>query len=378
MASLTSGAGFRSLGQTTARVMVLNAARRGALGRSLLVYGPPGAGKGAFVEDLLALLMCTAADRESRPCNACRGCRGARAGSHPDLVLGSAERWRAMRSTGESIVAAARRWLGEAAGAPIAADRRVILINDADLAGEPIQNALLKALEEPSDRHIFILVATDPGRLLPTILSRCQPLRVGAVPRVELAAWLGDHERLPADQADALARLAGGLTGRAAAYARDPDLLAWRRRLQAELLSLLSRGRADRFGSVRDLLEEASRRTGATSSAVGEADTADDGDPAMVRATSAVQRAGAASIVEIWLSLARDLLVARGGLPSAADSAEIHPDLAAIAARLSIPELAGFTRLLQRIAQGLADNAAPRLALEVAMLAWPVLESPDG
>jgi DNA polymerase III gamma/tau subunit len=354
--------------------MALNAAQRGSLGRSLLVHGPAGAGKGAFLEDLLALLMCTAPDRESRPCNVCRGCRDARARTHPDLVLGSPERWREMRSTGESIVAAARRWLGEASGAPIAAERRVVLIEDADRAGEPIQNALLKALEEPSDRHLFVLVAVDRSRLLPTVLSRCQPLRVGTVPRAELAAWLVDHERLPSDQADALARLARGLTGRAAAYARDPDLLAWRRRAQAELLSLLARGRADRFGSVRDLLDEASRRVGTIPAAV-EADAADEGESAVPRTTSAVQRAAAASLVEVWLALGRDLLVAAAGLPAAANATEILPDLPATARRLDIAELIAFVRLLQRADEGLAQNAAPRLALEVAMLAWPTLES---
>jgi len=367
-----------SLGQKTARAMALNAARRGALGRSLLVHGPSGAGKGTFVEDLLALLMCSAPDRESRPCNACRGCLEARARRHPDLVLGSPERWREMRSTGESIVAAARRWLGEAAGAPVVAERRIVLIEDADQAGEPIQNALLKALEEPSDRHLFVLVAADVSRLLPTIVSRCQPLRVGSVPRAELAAWLVDHERLPVDQANALARLAGGLTGLAAVYARDPDLLAWRRRTQAELLSLLAGGRAERFGSVRDLLDEGSRRVGTITVAAVEPDRVDDGEPTTLRTTSAVQRAAAASIVEVWLSLARDLLVAAAGMPTSADSTDILPELPASAARLKPDELVRFVRLLQRIAEGLAQNAAPRLALEVAMLAWPTLESPDG
>ncbi|MDP9271959.1 MAG: hypothetical protein M3O93_00270 [Chloroflexota bacterium] len=375
MVSAAVTAGFRSLGQATARAMALNAARRGSLGRSLLVHGPAGGGKGAFVEDLLALLMCTAPDRESRPCNACLGCREARARTHPDLVLGSPDRWREMRSTGESIVAVARRWLGEAAGAPIAAERRVVLIEDADRAGESIQNTLLKALEEPSDRHLFVLVAADASRLLPTILSRCQPLRVGSVPRTELAAWLVDHERLPSDQADALARLAGGLTGRAAGYARDPDLLAWRRRAQAELLSLLFRGKADRFGSARDLLDEASRRVGTIPAIAAEADTTEEGEVATPRTTSAVQRAAAAALVEVWLSLARDLLVAAAGMPAVANSTDILPDLPQTARRLDLEELVTFVRLLQRIADGLAQNAAPRLALEVAMLAWPTLES---
>src|SRR5438552_18856728 len=70
--------GFLSLGQTTARAVATRASQRQRLGRTFLVFGPAGAGKGAFVEDLLALLLCTDVDRAARPCNACAGCRSAR------------------------------------------------------------------------------------------------------------------------------------------------------------------------------------------------------------------------------------------------------------------------------------------------------------
>src|SRR5690606_13847667 len=131
------------------------------------------------------------------------------------------------------------------------AERRVVLSEGADRANEQIQNALLKALEEPAPRQLFILVADEPGLLLPTIRSRCQPLRIGAVPHDELVAWLMDRVRLPQDQAEPLARIAGGLVGRAASLADRAPAVEWRRRTQQELLELLSRPRADRFAAVR-------------------------------------------------------------------------------------------------------------------------------
>src|SRR5688500_10655457 len=149
--------GFLSLGQPTARRIARQAAAPGRAGRTLLVHVPAGAGKSAFVADLLAVLFCADPDQSRRPCNAGRGCRDARARSHADLVIGSPEQWRDGRSSGESIVAAARRWLLDAAGAPIVAGRRVVLIEHADRANEQIQNALLKALEEPTDRHTYVL-----------------------------------------------------------------------------------------------------------------------------------------------------------------------------------------------------------------------------
>jgi DNA polymerase III, delta subunit len=363
---VTPPPGFLSVGQATAQRIARQAAERRMLGRTLLVHGPSGAGKDAFVADLLAMLFCAEADPARRPCNACRGCRDGRARVHPDLVIGSPDLWREAKGAGESIVAAARRWLLGAAGAPIVAERRIVLIERADRASEQIQNALLKALEEPGDRQAFILVADEPALLLPTIRSRCQPLRIGPAPRDELHAHLMDVLRLPADQADALARLSGGLVGTATSMATEPDLIRWRGGVQTELLDLLERGRADRFGSVRDLLDEAAKRTGpATASESGDADDA--------RVPASVQRGGALLIVRVWLELARDLLVAAVGRPELAPSGEQTRDLEATARRVGSAPLVEMIRLLERIHDGLAENAAPRLALEAAMLAWPTL-----
>jgi DNA polymerase III delta prime subunit len=365
MSQKTSEAGFVSLGQATSRAIAQRSEARGRLQRTLLVHGPAGAGKGAFVDDLLALLFCESAGSE-RPCNACPGCRHARARTHPDLVVGSPERWRDGRSGGESIVAAARDWLGESAGAPIAGERRVVLVEGVDRANEQTQNALLKALEEPTGRHMFVLVADEPTRVLPTIRSRSQQLRVGAVPRAELVAWLIDRERLPADQADALARIAGGMAGTAIGYARNPQSVDWRRRTQRELLGLIGRGRADRFSSVRDLLDEAAR-LGTQPAEVRDEPAVDE----TARPTSSAQREAALLIVEAWLALARDLLVVAAGRPEIAAAAALIPELPEVAARIGQPAIRDFIDLLERIRDGLRQNAAPRLALVVAMLAGP-------
>ncbi|MEP7040966.1 MAG: AAA family ATPase [Chloroflexota bacterium] len=363
---MTAPPGFISLGQATARTIVQRSAACGRLQRTLLVHGPAGSGKGAFVDDLLALLLCQMTDGE-RPCNACTGCRQARARTHPDLVVGSPERWREERSIGESIVAAARGWLADSAGAPIAGERRVILIEGVDRANEQTQNALLKALEEPTSRHMFVLVADEPTRVLPTIRSRSQSLRVGSVPRAELVSWLVDRERLPIDQAEALARIAGGMAGTAIGYARAPQLVNWRRRTQRELLGLLARRRADRFGSVRDLLDDAARF--GSDQPAGATAPQEDGD----KPTGAAQREAALLIVDAWLGLARDLLVSAAGRPeiAALTPAALDPELPDIAARLGAAATRDFIALLERIRGGLRQNAAPRLALEVAMLTWP-------
>jgi hypothetical protein len=363
--------GFLSLGQPIPRRAVLQAASHGRLQRTLLVHGPHGAGKSAFVDDLLALLLCGDTQPERRPCNACRGCRDARSRTHADLVVGSPERWRDERSTNESIVGVARRWLLQSAGTPIAGERRVLLVEGLDRANEGVQNALLKALEEPSERQMFVLVADDIGRVLPTIVSRAQALRIGPVARAELVAWLMDRERLPADQADALARIADGLPGRAIGFARQPELVEWRRRTQAELLTLLERGPADRFGSVRDLLEQAPRGEQLSVEEPPGDEGPGGGSGTPVRPAAAAQRATALAVVEAWQGLTRDLLVSAAGRPAMAPAAQLLPELEPIARRLRPRDLALFGALLERIRDGLLQNAAPRLALEVAMLDWP-------
>jgi DNA polymerase III subunit delta' len=364
--------GFRSIGQPVARALAQRAAASDRIQRTLLVHGPGGSGKEAFVDDLLALVFCTT-DGE-RPCNACRGCRDARERRHPDLVVGSPEIWRAERSTGESIVAAARRWLLAAAGAPIVARRRIVLIEGADRANEQTQNVLLKALEEPGARQMFILVADEPGRLLPTIRSRSQPIRIGPVARDDLAAWLVERERLPADQADVLARVSNGLAGTAVAYARTPELIAWRRRVQAELLALMARGRADRFAAVGELIDAAVRLGGPPALPPDVAIA--DAEAGQVRVAASVQRDGALRVVDAWLALTRDLMVAAAGRARLAPAGELVPELTTTAGRIPAGRLAAFARTLDRVREGLGQNASPRLALEAAMLDWPSIEPP--
>ena len=321
--------GFLGLGQATARGIAVGAARRGRLGRTLLVHGPRDAGAAPFVNDLLALLLCADPDPARRPCNACRGCRDGRARVHPDLLIGSPARWREARSSGESIVAAARRWLMDASGAPIVAERRIVLIEGADGASEGVQNALLKVLEEPNPRQMFILTADDPARLLPTIRSRCQSLRLGPVPRAELVTWLMDQSHLPGDQAELIAHLAGGMAGAARAYAEQPDLLAWRRRVQGELLGLLSQGRAARFVAARELAADAASRALPTDA---DAPQPDDEPAGRTAPATAQLRAGALLILEAWIDLARDLAVVAAGRTPLAPAAELLPGLTAAAA----------------------------------------------
>jgi len=173
------------------------------LSHAYLFHGPSGTGKReaarAFAATLLSRGQPDPADSERR----------VMAGVHPDLT------WVEPRGAHEILVDDVRRQIvSEAALRPFESSRRVFVIAEADRMNEESQNALLKSLEEPSSFAHFVLVSSAPGRLLPTIPSRCRPVRFGPVPSAHIAALL-EGEGVEPLLATACARLAGGDVDRA-------------------------------------------------------------------------------------------------------------------------------------------------------------------
>jgi DNA polymerase-3 subunit delta' len=102
---------------------------------------------------------------------------------------------------------------------PATAPYRVAIVDAADDLNVNAANALLKTLEEPPPRGVLLLVSHSPGRLLPTIRSRCRVLRFSALPEAEVADLLTARANASQADADTLARMAGGAPGRAFALA---------------------------------------------------------------------------------------------------------------------------------------------------------------
>src|SRR5262249_37018912 len=116
---------------------------------------------------------------------------------------------------------------------PKSGARRLFLIGSAELLHEDAANALLKTLEEPSPFATLILCAPNAGLLLPTIRSRCQPVRFDPVPVAEIAAALVARHGLPAPEAERIARAANGLPGAALSALGDPQFAARREQILA-------------------------------------------------------------------------------------------------------------------------------------------------
>lgn len=117
------------------------------------------------------------------------------------------------------------------AGTPMLGQRRVVVIDAADDMNRSTANALLKSLEEPSGDTVFLLVSHAPGRLLPTIRSRCRILRFSRLPDADVRRVLA-HADLPGEDVDLLVRLAEGCPGRAVALG-EAGITALERELAA-------------------------------------------------------------------------------------------------------------------------------------------------
>src|SRR5262249_49087135 len=141
----------------------------------------------------------------------CAQCTRVAAGTHPDLRVVAREEER--RDVRIEQVRELTRWL---ALQPLMAARKVGIVDDAHCLNEHGQNALLKTLEEPPGASVLVLIATSAALMLPTVRSRCQILRLEALPPDAVAGVLAARG-IPAERHAALAALAEGSPGRALA-----------------------------------------------------------------------------------------------------------------------------------------------------------------
>jgi DNA polymerase III subunit delta' len=208
----SAGAVFARLAGQDAVVAELASAASGtgAITHAWLFTGPPGSGRSVAASAFAAAVLC-----ERHGCGECPSCRQVAAGSHADLLL--------VRPDGLSYgVKQTRDLVLRAATAPVYGRWRVVLFEDADRATEQAANALLKAIEEPAPRTIWLLCAPSAADLPTTIRSRCRLVTLRIPPTAAVAEVLV-AEGVGEEQALAAARAAQGHIGRARRLATDPE-----------------------------------------------------------------------------------------------------------------------------------------------------------
>ena len=188
--------------------LLRNIITRSRIPNGLLFWGPAGVGKRFTAIELAKAINCSQGDGDA--CDVCRCCRKILHGNHPDVKL------IAPAGKARNIAVDTVDFMNElSAYRPFEGDWRVFILQDAERMRVEAQNHFLKTLEEPPSNTLFVLLTEFPRRLLPTIRSRCQQVRFGAL-RPETVAELLQRDRdLPAETAEALAVVSQGQMTRA-------------------------------------------------------------------------------------------------------------------------------------------------------------------
>jgi DNA polymerase-3 subunit delta' len=246
------------VGNATAQAALSAAMESGTLHHAWLLAGPEGVGKASFARKAALRMLAQAAEPHvlrpgwDVPLTSQSSSLFA-AGSHPDyreLVRLPKDADKPDQGLARSMkIDQVRSLIASFATKPSLSERRVVLIDSIDEVERPgAANALLKVLEEPPQGTIFLLVSHAPGRLLPTIRSRCRLLRFEPLPAADVATVL--RAELPdatAIEIDALVRAGEGSPGRALGFA-GLDLAT----LEAEMVAIAERG--DTTNAIRSRL----------------------------------------------------------------------------------------------------------------------------
>jgi DNA polymerase III subunit delta' len=367
---------LRKAAAAAARVLAGEPATAGGMTHAWLFTGPPGSGRSVAARSFAAALLCP-----DGGCGHCAACRQVHAGSHADLMV--------VRPDGLSYgVKQTRDLVLRAAGTPSGGRWRVVLFEDADRCTEQAANALLKAIEEPAPRTVWLLCAPAAEDLVTTIRSRCRVVTLRVPSSGAVAGVLAARDGIDPARALAAARAAQGHVGRARRLATDPEARKRREEVLAVPMRATSLGPALAAAAalVRTAEEEARAVTGeldepereALRQAFGEGSTGKGVAKAVRGAAGALReledrqksratRLKRDSLDRALLDLAgfyRDVLMIQTGAGIELANADHEDDLRELA-QTSRPE-ATLHRIeaIMRCRERLAASVAPLLAVE--------------
>ncbi len=301
----------------------------GRVPQALLLTGPPNVGKSTLARFWAQRLNCQGM---SQPCGQCASCRKIVSGNHPDV--------RILDSDDQALkIDDIRNLQRELSLSPNEGQYRVVILCNFERATLSAANALLKTLEEPASQVVLVLTATDPGALLPTIVSRCQMLALRPVPYQTVIEALQAYWQAGPEQAELLAQLAAGRLGWAVRALADQELLARREQHLQELLDLLHAGRVERLAYAHQLGR----------------------DSAMLK-----------EVLTLWLTIWRDLLLLQSGATQTKImNLDWQERLQALARHSSLAQASDMVARLRTALINLERNVNPRLNMEVLLLKLP-------
>ena len=203
------------LDQSTAVRTLRSAIAKSRVAHAYIFVGPAGVGRKLAAGVFAKSLNCENF-REGNPCEECAGCRLIADGRHPDVQTIKPKK-RSSTITVEQI----ENLLPFAHMRPLRGKVKVFVISDADRMRMESANKLLKTLEEPPPQTVFVLVTERPESVLPTVASRCQPIKFGRLRTESVARILVSDFEIDPKRADVAAELADGQVTRGLEFA-DP------------------------------------------------------------------------------------------------------------------------------------------------------------
>ncbi len=362
--------------QPRARI-ALAAELAGRPSHSFLFHGPAGVGKRAAARSFAAELLAEgASDADSVR-------RRVLSGAHPDLTWVRPTGAHVMRTedVDEPVVAASSR-------TPFEALRRVFVLERVDTMNDEVANRLLKTLEEPPSFVHLILLTDALGQVLPTVVSRCQPVRFDPLPAEQLAAAL-EREGVSAARAGVCARLALGSGERARLLATDAGEQLRGDVERMVLAALVGDARGpDEPESWRALLDRAEERREQAEAAVAQAREQRLASEPRGRERNALEkrfeeiakrdgRRARTDVLDLGLTLAalgfRDLVCIAEGVPEAALDRDRAQALAQSCEGVDPRRLRAAAERCEQTRLALAVNVTEDLALEALGLRLGVL-----
>ena len=339
-----------------------------------LFTGPPGSGRSNAALAFAAALVC-----KSAGCNDCIDCKTALAGTHADVEL--------VKTEGLSIkIDEVRDLITRASWSPAVGNHRVVVIEDADRLTESAANALLKAIEEPGLRTVWLLCAPSATDVLPTIRSRTRSL-VLRTPSVAAVAALLEEEKFSSAMANFAARASQGHIGRARHLAKSEEA---RTRRQAILkISLLITDVASAFKAAQVLVEaakaeaeeEAEKRDDAELASLKEAwgqqgSKLTQGGAKVVKDLEKEQKSRTTRMVRDYLdralldiaTLYRDILLIQANSLDSIINTDLISEITKISNSTTPEATLAKLEAIMSARTNLSHNAAPLLTIEALMV----------
>ncbi len=307
---------------------------RGSLRHAYLFTGPTGVGRRTLALRLAQALNCPSPSAPGVPCCTCRTCQQIEAGQNADLMVVQAE-----NEGGTLRVEQVREVQKFLSLRPYFSAYKVVLLLRFQEANLNAQNALLKTLEEAPDFASLLLTADNAEQLLPTIVSRCEILRLHPLRTESVAEFLAAHA-VESDKARLLAHLADGRPGYALRLSQDEKALAFRAEKLDDLTRLLASKGWERFDYAMKLAKD----------------------------KDAFRQA-----LLVWLSYWRDVLMKTCDASIPLTNADRAKEIEALAHSLDIPRARLVTEKLERAVEQLEKNVNARLLAEVILMDWPHL-----